>query len=92
MADSSESANKMTVSLTEMQAASDGISAISKAFKELNEEGYITTDALAEIQEKTGLAGDAWAEYEAKLLGAKAGTEEFNPQTINKINLNISHI
>lgn len=68
----------MTVSLTEMKAASEGFATLSKAFKELSDDGYITIDTLAEIKEKTGLADDAWAEYEAKLLNAKVGSEEFN--------------
>ena len=31
-----------------------------------------------EIKEATGLSGDAWEEYEAKLLNAKVGSAEFN--------------
>lgn len=73
-----ENANKMTVSLSELESASDKISKLSSAFKELSDDGYITTKTIGEIQEATGLAGDEWAGYEQKLLNAKRGSAEFN--------------
>lgn len=72
------STNKMTVSLEDLEKASDNIKTLDSAFKELSEDGYITTKTLGEIQTATGLSGDEWAEYESKLLNAKAGSAEFN--------------
>lgn len=74
----SENVNKMTVSLSEMEKASDKISKLGSAFKELTDDGYITTKTLGEIQVATGLSGDEWAVYENKLLNAKKGSSEFN--------------
>lgn len=71
-------ANEMTVSLSDLEGASDKISKLSSAFKELSDDGYITTKTIGEIQEATGLAGDEWAGYEQKLLNAKKGSAEFN--------------
>lgn len=76
--DAGENANKMTVSLSEMEKASDKISKLGSAFKELTDDGYITTKTLGEIQVATGLSGDEWAVYENKLLNAKKGSSEFN--------------
>lgn len=73
-----ENVNKMTVSLSDLAGASDKISKLSSAFKELSDDGYITIKTIGEIQEATGLSGDEWAGYEKKLLNAKAGSAEFN--------------
>lgn len=75
---SGENVNEMTVSLSELEKTSDNIKTLSSAFKELSDDGYITTKTLGEIQEATGLAGDEWAGYEQKLLNAKKGSAEFN--------------
>lgn len=74
----SENVNKMTVSLSELEGASDKIKTLGSAFKELSDDGYITTKTLGEIQTATGLSGDEWAEYESKLLNAKKGSAEFS--------------
>ena len=79
VADSTEeNANEMTVSLSDLEGASDKISKLSSAFKELADDGYITTKTLGEIQEATGLSGDEWEQYRDKLIGAKTGSSEFN--------------
>lgn len=75
---SGENANKMTVSLSDLEKVSDNIGKLSSAFKELSGDGYITTKTLGEIKTATGLSDDAWAKYEQKLLTAKAGSAEFN--------------
>lgn len=74
----SKNLNKTVVSLDNLKNASDGISSLSKAFKELSENGYITTDTLASIKEAVGTNIVNWDEYENKLLTAKVGTDEFN--------------
>ena len=73
-----ENHDKMTVSLSELEGASDKIKTLGSAFKELSDDGYITTKTLGEIQTATGLSGDEWAEYESKLLNAKKGSAEFS--------------
>lgn len=75
---SGENVNKMTVSLSELESASDKIKTLGSAFKELSDDGYITTKTLGEIQTATGLSGDEWAEYESKLLNVKKGSAEFS--------------
>lgn len=75
---SSTSLDKMTDSLSELEGASDKIKTLGSAFKELSDDGYITTKTLGEIRTATGLSGDEWAEYETKLLNAKKGSAEFN--------------
>lgn len=70
--------DKMTVSLSEMKNASESISALSSAFKEISDDGYITTETLEKIKTATGLADDEWEDYENKLLNAKKGSSEFN--------------
>jgi chromosome segregation ATPase len=78
METSSENADEMTVLLSELENASDGISSLSSAHKELSDNGYITAETITKIQEATKLSGDEWAEYETKLLNAKKGSAEFN--------------
>lgn len=73
-----KNADEMTVSLSELEGASDKIKTLGSAFKELSDDGYITTKTLGEIQTATGLSGDEWAEYESKLLNAKKGSAEFS--------------
>lgn len=77
-ANAKKNVNKTTVSLSEMEKASDKIGKLSSAFKELSDDGYITTKTLGEIKTATGLADDEWAEYENKLLNAKKGSADFN--------------
>ena len=76
--DAGEKANEMTVSIGELEGASDKIKTLGTAFKELSEDGYITTKTLGEIQTATGLSGDEWTEYQNKLMSVKAGSSEFN--------------
>ena len=73
-----ENANKMTVSIGDLGKASDGIKTLGSAFKEISDDGYITTKTLGEIKTAAGLADDEWAEYEATLFNAKKGSVEFN--------------
>ena len=73
-----EKVNKMTVSIGELEAVSDKVKTLGTAFKELSDDGYITTKTLGEIQTATGLSGDEWEEYKTKLLNAKLGSSEFN--------------
>lgn len=71
-------ANKMTVSIGDLEKASDGIKTLGSAFKELSDDGHITTKTLGEIKTATGLADDEWAGYESNLLNAKKGSAEFS--------------
>jgi hypothetical protein len=73
-----KNANEMTVSIGELEGASDKIKTLSSAFKELSDDGYITTKTLGELQTATGLSGDEWEEYENRLLNAKKGSADFN--------------
>lgn len=73
-----ENVNKMTVSLDQLKTASEGISSISSAFKQLSDDGYMSTESMSKIQEATKLSGDEWLEYQNKLMNAKAGSAEFN--------------
>lgn len=76
--DAGENANKMMVSLSEMKTASDNLSALSSAFKQLSDDGYISIECMSKIQEATKLSGDEWEEYQTKLMRAKVGSTEFN--------------
>lgn len=86
VADSAENAansasqygDEITVSLSDLEGASDKIKTLGSAFKELSNDGYITIKTLSEIQTATGISGDKWEEYKTKLLNAKAGSSEFN--------------
>lgn len=70
--------NKMTVSLSDLEGASDKIGTLQKAFKELSDDGYITIDTLSSIKKAIGENIDNWDEYEKVLMNAKVGSEEFN--------------
>lgn len=85
---SGENLNKMTVSLSDLEGASDKIGKLSSAFKELSDDGYITFKTLGEIKEATGLADDEWEQYQTKLMNAKAGSAEFN-QTMSELTYKI---
>lgn len=76
--DTSSDVNKMTVSIGDLEKASDGIKTLGSAFKELSDDGHITTKTLGEIKTATGLADDEWAGYESTLLNAKKGSAEFS--------------
>ena len=80
--------NKMTVSSTEMEKASGNLSKIGSAFKEVSDNGYITTKTLNEIHTATGLSGSEWEEYENRLLNAKIGSSELN-QTLSELTYKI---
>ena len=70
--------DKMTVSIGDLEKASDGIKTLGSAFKEMSDDGHITTKTLGEIKTAAGLADDEWAGYETTLLNAKKGSSEFN--------------
>lgn len=78
IANAGKEVNKMTVSLSDLEKASDGIKTLGSACKELSDDGHITTKTLGEIKTATGLADDEWAGYESTLLDAKKGSAEFN--------------
>ena len=78
IANAGKEADKMTVSLSELEKVSDNIKPLGTAFKELSDDGYITIKTLKEVKDAAGLSGEEWAEYEAKLLKAKVGSSEFN--------------
>lgn len=74
----SDSVNGVTSSLEDLEKVSDNIGKLSSAYKELNDDGYITIGTINDIKEATGLSGDEWTAYETKLLNAKKGSAEFN--------------
>lgn len=74
----SDSVKGVTSSLEDLEKVSDNIGKLSSAYKELNDDGYITIGTINDIQEATGLSGDEWTAYENKLLNAKKGSAEFN--------------
>lgn len=76
--DGAKNLDKMTVSISDLGKASDGIKTLGSACKELSDDGHITTKTLGEIKTATGLANDEWAGYESTLLDAKKGSAEFN--------------
>lgn len=75
---SSTSLDKMTVSVSEMSKAADGLSNIGTAMKELGEDGKISLDTITKIKEAVGGSIGDWERYEEILLNAKAGSEEYN--------------
>ena len=78
IANAGKEVNKMTVSLSDLEGASDKIGKLSAAFKELSDDGYITTKTIGEIQEATGLTDDEWEQYQTTLMKAQKGSAEFN--------------
>lgn len=84
IANAGKEVNKMTVSLSDMKSASENISTLQKAFKELSDDGYITIETLSEIQTAANLSGDVWKKYENALLNARVGSAEFN-QTMTEL-------
>lgn len=70
--------DKMTASLGDLKNASEGISSLAKAFKEMDDDGYVSIDTISEIKEAVGGSVDNWEEYERVLLTAKKGSAEFN--------------
>ncbi len=70
--------DKMTTSLEDLKNTSEGISSLSKAFKELSDDGYITIETISNIKEAAGLSDEVWDEYYDKLLTVEQGSEEFN--------------
>lgn len=75
---SGENVNKMTVSLSEMKTASESISALSAAFKQLSDDGYISTESMSKIKDAVGDGINNWEDYEKVLMRAKVGSAEFN--------------
>ena len=69
--DAGENANKMTVLLSELKTASDNISVLSSAFKEISDDGYLSVQTISKIQEATKLSGEEWESYKTKLLKRK---------------------
>lgn len=84
----SSDVNKMTVSIGDLEKASDGIKTLGSAFKELSDNGYLTTKTLGEIKTATGLTDDEWKSYETTLINAKRGSSEFN-QTMSDLTYKI---
>ena len=78
--------DKVTVELSDLQSASQGISAIGSAFKEISDNGYISLNTLSSLKEATGLLGEEWEAYENKLMNAQKGTAEFNKLTSDLVN------
>ncbi len=70
--------NEATVSLEDLNTASESIATLSRAFKELSDDGYITIQTLEDIRKATGLSEEAWKEYQSKLIAAEVGSDEFN--------------
>ena len=78
IANAGKEANKMTVSIGDLEKASESISSLSTAYKELSDNGYITTKTISDIKEAVGDSVDNWDEYEKTLLTAKVGSAELD--------------
>lgn len=73
-----DTANKIDVSLDSYKKASEGISSLSTAFKELTDSEYVSLDTISKIKEAVGDSVSNWDEYEQKLLSVEKGTAEYN--------------
>lgn len=73
-----ETADSIVVSLEDLISASDGISSLATAFKELTDNEYISLDTISKIKEAVGDSISNWDEYEKKLMSVKKGTDEYN--------------
>ena len=73
-----QEANKIDVSLDDYKKASEGISSLATAFKELTDSEYVSIDTISKIKEAVGDSVSNWDEYEQKLLSVKKGTAEYN--------------
>ena len=69
--------NEMAVALDSLKDASESIATLQKAFDEMSEDGYVTTETLSKIKEAVGDNIDNWDKYQQKLLTAKKGSAEF---------------
>lgn len=78
ISDTAENANKIDVSLDDYKKASEGISSLATAFKELTDSEYVSIDTISKIKEAVGDSVSNWDEYEQKLLSVKKGTAEYN--------------
>lgn len=88
IAGANKNTDKMTASIEDLSSASDGISALGTAYKELSEDGYITTDTIVAIKEAVGNSISDWSKYENILMTAKVGSSEFN-QAMSDLTLSI---
>lgn len=73
-----KNSNEMTVLLSDIKSASESVSSLSKAFKEVNDDGYVSLDTIEEIKNAVDGSVDNWEDYENVLMSAKAGSAEFN--------------
>ena len=70
--------NKIDVLLDSYKKASEGISSLATAFKELTDSEYVSLDTISKIKEAVGDSVSNWDAYEQKLLSVKKGTAEYN--------------
>ena len=74
----SDTTNEIGNSLDTYKTASDDISSLATAFKELSDNDYISLETISKIKEAVGDSIANWSEYELRLLSAKKGTSEYN--------------
>lgn len=75
---SSTSDNEVDVSLDKYKSASDSISSLATAYKELSESEYVSLETISKIKEAVGDSVSNWDAYEQKLMSVKKGTAEYN--------------
>lgn len=73
-----DTANKIDVSLDSYKKASEGISSLATAFKELTDSEYVSLETISKIKEAVGDSVSNWDTYEQKLLSVKKGTSEYS--------------
>ncbi len=78
IANAVKEAKKIDVSLDSYKKASEGVSSLSTAFKELTDSEYVSLDTISKIKEAVGDSVSNWDAYEQKLLSVKKGTAEYN--------------
>ena len=76
--DLSDATNKINLSLDAYKKASEGISSLATAFKELTDDEYVSLETISKIKEAVGDSISNWDAYEQKLLSVKKGTAEYN--------------
>lgn len=73
-----EEANKVELNIDSYKTASESISSLATAFKELTDNEYISLETISKIKEAVGDSISNWDAYEQKLLSVKKGTAEYN--------------
>lgn len=66
------------LSLDDFKTASETLSSVSNAFKEMSDNGYLSLSTLSSIKTAVGSSIPDWDAFQQKLMNAEAGSAEFN--------------